>query len=320
MNILHIIGNGFDLNLGLKTSYRDFYDYYQSIDSKKTHVSKLKHAISNDFENWSDLEWALGQYTKGLTSTIEFEEILMDIGDNLAEYLRAEETKFDFGKVKANKMYEYLSSPEKIMPPASREDILDFKNAWSNNVWNVNIFTFNYTQSLEAILGDNIQNLQIGGQHNTILQSLNHIHGYIDHRMVLGVNDKSQIANSDFQHDEELVEAFIKDEYNKLTKQKINNDFHQKIEEADLICIFGSSFGDTDNIWWNRIAEQLTRDIKIIVFPKSDLVTDRWQHKIGKVERQIRKKLADKSKLNKLEKEDVDSKIIVCINSNMFKF
>ena len=27
MNITYIIGNGFDINLGLKTSYRDFYEY-----------------------------------------------------------------------------------------------------------------------------------------------------------------------------------------------------------------------------------------------------------------------------------------------------
>ena len=28
MNVTYIIGNGFDLNLGLKTSYKDFYACY----------------------------------------------------------------------------------------------------------------------------------------------------------------------------------------------------------------------------------------------------------------------------------------------------
>lgn len=27
MNILYLIGNGFDLNLNLKTSYKDFYNF-----------------------------------------------------------------------------------------------------------------------------------------------------------------------------------------------------------------------------------------------------------------------------------------------------
>jgi hypothetical protein len=30
MNILFLIGNGFDLNLGMKTRYVDFYNYYIS--------------------------------------------------------------------------------------------------------------------------------------------------------------------------------------------------------------------------------------------------------------------------------------------------
>ena len=40
MNIVHIIGNGFDLNLDLKTSYKDFYDYYIKINSKNEIIYK----------------------------------------------------------------------------------------------------------------------------------------------------------------------------------------------------------------------------------------------------------------------------------------
>lgn len=28
MNVTFLIGNGFDINLGLKTSYKDFYEQY----------------------------------------------------------------------------------------------------------------------------------------------------------------------------------------------------------------------------------------------------------------------------------------------------
>lgn len=28
MNVTFLLGNGFDLNLGLSTSYKDFYSYY----------------------------------------------------------------------------------------------------------------------------------------------------------------------------------------------------------------------------------------------------------------------------------------------------
>lgn len=36
MNIVYIVGNGFDRNLGLKTSYQDFYKFY------KAQVSQMK--------------------------------------------------------------------------------------------------------------------------------------------------------------------------------------------------------------------------------------------------------------------------------------
>ena len=38
MNIVHIIGNGFDLNLDLKTSYRHFYEYYKNQESKNENI------------------------------------------------------------------------------------------------------------------------------------------------------------------------------------------------------------------------------------------------------------------------------------------
>ena len=33
MNVTLILGNGFDLNMGLPTAYSDFYKYYMLVDS-----------------------------------------------------------------------------------------------------------------------------------------------------------------------------------------------------------------------------------------------------------------------------------------------
>ena len=70
MVITHIIGNGFDINQGLKTSYKDFYrDYYLKQDSSESVIDELKSAISGDIENWSDLELAIGKYTAHIASS-----------------------------------------------------------------------------------------------------------------------------------------------------------------------------------------------------------------------------------------------------------
>lgn len=42
MNIVHILGNGFDINLGMKTRYADFYDYYKKIKSSSEILSPQK--------------------------------------------------------------------------------------------------------------------------------------------------------------------------------------------------------------------------------------------------------------------------------------
>ena len=45
MNIAYLIGNGFDLNLGLKTKYMDFYKYYLEQESKND-ITGMGYATS----------------------------------------------------------------------------------------------------------------------------------------------------------------------------------------------------------------------------------------------------------------------------------
>jgi hypothetical protein len=317
MKILHIVGNGFDLNLGLETSYPNFYKYYQNIPTKSESIKNLKKNISGNYQNWSDLEIALGEFTENTKNTLDFEELLIDITDNLANYLELEEKRINISNSNKRKMYDYLISPENSTPPAIKREIDKIKNSKLNEQWIINVVTFNYTNTIERILDNSIQNVQIGGAHNTILKSVSHIHGYTDNRMILGVNDESQITNNDFKTNKEFIEAFVKDEYNKLTKQLINESFQELISEADIICIFGSSLGATDNMWWQAIAEQLSKEVRVIIFHWSEKITPRKQFKIGVEERKIKSKLTNLTSDNS---RDIDSKIFVSINSNMFRF
>lgn len=64
MNILYILGNGFDIAQGMKTSYPDFY---QHLKNNNNNNSKLLQQVLEDInENktlWSDMEIALGKFT-----------------------------------------------------------------------------------------------------------------------------------------------------------------------------------------------------------------------------------------------------------------
>ena len=67
MNILYIVGNGLDIQYGLKTKYSDFYEYQLPIYKEKNSNENYSNIIydnilidqDTNWENWSDLELAL---------------------------------------------------------------------------------------------------------------------------------------------------------------------------------------------------------------------------------------------------------------------
>lgn len=64
MKITFLIGNGFDLNLGLKTTYKDFYENYLKTLNKETINNNILYRyIDRDIEDWVDFEIRLGLFT-----------------------------------------------------------------------------------------------------------------------------------------------------------------------------------------------------------------------------------------------------------------
>ncbi len=319
MNILFLIGNGFDLNLGLKTKYKDFYKYYESIQSKSEAINQLKSSISNNIENWSDLELELGNYTKNIKSEKEFVEIYEDISDKLADYLQEEEQRFDFKKIDGKKLYDYFSYPERSLLPADRIPLTALRNKWSVQ-WNIYAITFNYTQSLEKLMDYKGKGLNIGshGISPIILHKIEHIHGYLNDRMVMGVNDISQISNKDFHKNQNVLVDLVKPACNKAQRHLVDDWSTNQISKANLICIFGSSIGKTDNIWWELIGKQLKRGCFLIIFEKGEKISPRRPQRKVLAEIEIKNIFLEKAKLNEEDKKNAADKIFIGIDTNMF--
>jgi hypothetical protein len=324
LKILHIIGNGFDLNLGLKTSYKDFYDYYKLVESSKSSINNLKIKISNNYKNWSDLELALGQYTEEFKTVDDFDEVFEDILEQLGQYLSKEENKLDIKEINKDKFYENLVKPEVFLPVRDINKIRTYKSNYASNTWVVDIVTFNYTRIIEKIIGQN-KNIKIGhhitGNLAVTLRGIEHIHGYVDDRMVLGVNDTSQLKNKEFHQNVDVLEAIVKEQCNLAYGHTIENHFKAKINQADLICIFGASLGDTDNMWWELIGNKIReRHIPIIIFTKGEeVISPRIGYKNNRTKRKMRDYFLKKTKLNKEEIEKVKDNIFVALDTSMFK-
>ena len=61
MRYVIMIGNGFDIGLGLKTSYRDFIDAYIQMECDNENIAWMRAQMSEDPRQWSDAEMAFGK-------------------------------------------------------------------------------------------------------------------------------------------------------------------------------------------------------------------------------------------------------------------
>ena len=68
MNITFLLGNGFDIGLGLKSGYKSFYPYF--VD-KANDDNLIRQAIEKEkkdnYSTWADLEEALGRFTHNIS-------------------------------------------------------------------------------------------------------------------------------------------------------------------------------------------------------------------------------------------------------------
>ena len=74
MSTLFLIGNGFDLNCGMKTAYRDIYPGYVKEPSESNIIFNFKKSIAEDINTWGDFELAMAEYAGTLKNEAELLE------------------------------------------------------------------------------------------------------------------------------------------------------------------------------------------------------------------------------------------------------
>lgn len=161
-----VTGNGFDLNLGLKTSYQDFIvsDNFSSLLKANNQLClylKNQHGVNN----WIDIENELKEYSNSVYKDSNrniFRQEYQSLCKSLCDYLN----NLDMSNIdETSQAYEFLI--EKF------ERLL--------------IFNFNYTLSLEYLL-----------YKNKLKHKIIKIHGTAkENKIVFGVEDNARINPSD---------------------------------------------------------------------------------------------------------------------------
>lgn len=90
MNITFLIGNGFDRNLGLKTTYSDFVGVYKKTDAKTQNLKDFREYINDNEDLWSAAEVEMGSNTANFEEGYgaAFYECHKDFCEMLAAYLK----------------------------------------------------------------------------------------------------------------------------------------------------------------------------------------------------------------------------------------
>lgn len=327
MNTLFMIGNGFDKNLGLKTSYSEFYQYYLGIPSNNEIIIRFKQEIKKQqITDWADLELALGAYSVKFDNEKDYIFLINDVSRKLKAYLEKEQNSynydvgFEFVKDELNNYHKHLSK-------ANQEFRMKFiKKETNENFNNINIINFNYTVTVDKIINRSLPlQFQFSNNNkyiNTYVRELINVHGKLNDSMILGVNDETQIKN-DKLRTEKVKNYIVKPTMNINAETLREKECEKLISEANIVVIYGMSIGETDKCWWELLMKKFLEDpsMLIIIVNYDSEYDPSFKHFFVEKKDELKNKLIkylikDNYENHKIAKE----RILVEFNTNMFKF
>lgn len=317
--ITFLIGNGFDLSVGLHTGYTDFYKYYLE-DNKDDPLAK---EIKDNINDWADLELALGKYTGNVKNKEAFWESEKILEKSLMDYLKKQAHEIDISDKGLQRKIGYK------IEKSLTEFYEDFPEKWKLHISKIlqddkeveyAFISFNYTDVLERYL-ETTQGLFLIKLCSEMDKTVLHIHGTLaDKKIVLGVNDERQITNKEFRNNDIDRKRFIKEDIMDYYGDENKEKARTIIDNSSIICIFGMSIGATDQAWWQYIAKWLQNDKarRLIIFAK-----DNETHEIGKFaarcEKEMKERFKNNGELFDIWKE-IEEQIYAKVNADIFNF
>jgi len=331
--MLFVIGNGFDIALGLETSYIDFVNWYimQTEKLEDPRIRRFKNKIQSDIEininSWADLEIKLGEYTAqyGENEVDDFLFVYWDMKGKLNEYIKNQESLVNLSDkdIIAKELTQFFLSFYKQFPTNTKN--LLTKILEGNQNVQYHFVTFNYTRTLENCINLFPTPLRIRDglhlQHRDTIESILHLHGEIDNAPLVGVDSASQIHNDAFRSDIRILRALVKPLMNEQMQENVETKALELINRSKIICIFGTSLGDSDVSWWKNIGEWLKKSAerRLVIFwyskePLSPLYPDIRLTR----EDSVRKSFMKQAGFTEADSAKVENRIISHIHSNIF--
>lgn len=331
MNITFFIGNGFDINLGLKTQYSCFYQYFIE-HAQKDNI--IRNWIDGNEQLWADLEEKLGQELEKVSedSLEQFYEDKEEMDRLLIEYLEKEQEKYCFDDVEGIKR-EFSRSMINFsqgLPVDNVDSLKTTMEKYKSEDFIYSYITFNYTNVLDKIIAL-YENASVIANHqgnnstrSNRIGKIIHIHGTTNEEMILGVNDESQIANTYLKEDNLFLDTFVKKRMNNSIGQRKVENAIDIINKSHIICVFGMSIGNTDKMWWEELIKWLgsNENNKLVIYWKGfeEALKKRLPATMIRLNEKLRSEIYQKGKGQNDEKYylKIKDRIMISYNSSIF--
>lgn len=253
-NTLFIIGNGFDLAHGIKSSYWNFREWLGN--NRSNLIGMMDIFFSNQRDVWSSIEQALGEYNE----------------ESILDYCRPDE-EFDYDHSLSSSA-RVEDSPMTFFQPVLEE----FRDAFRDWVDSIEIrgvkklyrlnpdsryLSFNYTDTLETEYG--IAQNQVTHIHGSRLNDDEYIIGHNNNR------DPSSVWDDDGLTFEQQAYENIIVWMNEFTKQYNRNianhsSFFDSLYNIKQIIVIGHSMSKVDWPYFREIIKNIGKEIPWIVY------------------------------------------------------
>lgn len=271
--ILYIIGNGFDVHHGIKSSYRTYMEWLK--DNHKEDYQKIIDFygdIAEKPEWWNEFETNLGYFD--IRAKVEDLAFQNQPTDSQIEKMRAIDTmggawdaQVEIGgiiSILKESFHEWIDSLNPAL--TANKIVIDFNNAY--------FITFNYSLTLEKVYGiPSDQILHIHGCLNDDEYIIGHGRTYED------VKDESDPYCLPFDPDKDDPSEYgldaLDDEITENTKQEVVSRVmeaakdtaaiiskheleFEMLKTVEKVCIYGLSFSSVDEPYLSHIVKEIT--------------------------------------------------------------
>ena len=154
----------------------------------------------------------------------------------------------------------------------------------------------------------------------TFLKKILKIHGSLDSTMLIGVDDKSQIANPIMSENRDICDFLIKPQANYVIGSMRDSEASNLIFGADIIIVYGMSIGTTDKGWWQSVYNRVLQNpaVRLLLFYYTEGVDKRREYKSRSKKEEFKDHFFDVVGADPSDRDSVSKRVFVSLSKKFF--